>query len=224
MNLLELYKILFSSFGEQHWWPASSGRNKEFEICVGAILTQNTSWSNVEKAIHNLKKEKLLFLEALSKAEKKKIAELIKPALYFNQKAEYLQNFCRHIEKNYSGNLKEFFEKPSQELRKELLSIKGIGFETADSICLYAAQKPIFVIDAYTKRIISRAMGEKEKSYSELQEFFQKELPKNKQLYNEFHALLVCLGKNSCKKKNPLCSNCPINQKCVFANTHTAGK
>ncbi|MBU1120508.1 MAG: endonuclease III domain-containing protein [archaeon] len=212
MTPIQLYKKLYASFGSQHWWPASS----RFEVIVGAILTQSTSWNNVEKAIKNLRKAKLLNSRKIASAKKQKIAGLIKPALYFNQKALYLQEFCRYLGKNYNHNLNKLFSKELPALRKELLSLKGIGEETADSIILYAAEKPIFVVDAYTKRILKRIYGKGDLGYVEVQSFFHSALPKNTKLFNEFHALLVKLGKDYCKKNNPLCRECPVLNSCDF--------
>src|SRR3990167_362875 len=147
MHPRDLFDRLFAAYGPQHWWPAKT----RFEVCVGAILTQNTAWSNVEKAIANLRREKLLTLKALAAADKRELARCIRPAGYFNQKAGYLKNFCRHVEENHSGSLERLLAEPLPALRHGLLGIKGIGPETADSIVLYAAGKPSFVIDAYTR-------------------------------------------------------------------------
>lgn len=202
--LKQVYDKLFKAFGPQHWWPGET----DFEICTGAILTQNTSWKNVEKAIDNLKSNKLLSFEALKKVEDKKLALLIKPSGYYNQKAKKLKNFINHIAKYYDGSLEKLFK--SKTLREELLSINGIGPETADSMILYAANKPIFVVDAYTKRIFSR-LGYKQQSYEEFQKLFMENLTKDAKMFNEYHALLVNLGKNFCRKK-PLCQECPLNK------------
>jgi endonuclease-3 related protein len=212
MTPLQVYKKLFKAFGPQHWWPASSS----FEVIVGAILTQNTSWNNVEKAIANLKKERMLSIKKIALVNEKKLALLIKSAGYFNQKACYLKQFCQHLMKHFNGNLKKFFNREIEEVRKELLSLKGIGNETADSILCYAGNKPAFVVDAYTLRFMKRFYG-KNLSYLEAQEFFVSKLPNNTELFNEFHALLVELGKNYCKPK-PLCRECPLNEECRFFN------
>jgi len=205
MNKIKLiYDKLFEAFGPQNWWPGDT----DFEVCIGAILTQNTNWQNVEKAIKNLKDNKILSLKNLKEVNTKKLASLIRPSGYYNQKAKKLKNFVNYVYKNYNGSLKGFFG--SENLRSELLSINGIGPETADSIILYAAKKPIFVIDAYTKRIFSR-LGYAEQSYEALQELFMKNLGKNERLFNEYHALIVHLGKNLCKKV-PFCEDCPLNK------------
>ncbi|MBU2100186.1 endonuclease, partial [Candidatus Micrarchaeota archaeon] len=190
---------------------------QKLEVCFGAILTQNTSWLNVEKAIIELNKKELIDAEKIFSIKKQKLAETIRSAGYFNQKSGYLKSFCLHLKKyNYSVN--EFFSF-SPDLSKELLSIKGIGKETADSILLYSAQKPFFVVDAYTKRIISRLNGEKEKSYDELQNFFHSNLKNDSALFNEFHALFVEHAKQFCQKK-PLCKKCFLRKECVFGKNN----
>ena len=211
----QIYKTLLKAFGKQKWWPTTlEGKlhptyhgkkideKQRFEIVVGAILTQNTSWKNVEKAIFNLNNEKLIDKNKIKKANKQKIAKLIKPSGYFNQKAERLKIIA------------EFFSKNSKPTRDELLNVKGIGPETADSILLYAYNKPVFVIDAYTKRIFSR-MGvcDGKCGYDELQEMFHTNLPKKAKLFNEYHALIIELAKQNCTKK-PECKTCPINTIC----------
>lgn len=224
-----LFEKLFAEFGEQGWWPVTEksesiptyktrsalSAQQKFEVCTGAILTQNTSWGNVEKALQNLKKEKMLSCSALAKAKRKKIANLIRSSGYFNQKAERLQLFCRHIEKQHNGSLKKMFSLPTAELRKELLSLKGIGPETADSIILYAAGKPVFVVDAYTKRLNERLGLSKANDYSSLQGFFESALKKDARLFNEFHALIVRQCKETCRK-NPFCGNCVLRAECHY--------
>ncbi|MAG08411.1 endonuclease [Candidatus Woesearchaeota archaeon] len=227
-NLLDIYNKLYKKFDSQGWWPTTkegsikpSYHNKEpltetqrLEICFGAILTQNTNWKNVEKAIINLNKEKLIDIRKINKINQEKLAGLIKSAGYFNQKAIKLKIFCAHLLENYKGSFNLLFSKKIKELREELLSIKGIGPETADSIILYAAEKPIFVIDAYTKRIMSRLGYYNEKTgYDELQNLFMKNLPKDAKLFNEYHALLIEFGKQYCKKKTN-CNNCFITALC----------
>ncbi len=183
------------------------------------ILTQNTNWKNVEKAIVQLNKKQLINIKKIIKINNKKLAEIIKSSGYHNQKARKQKNFSLFLINNYNGNINEFFNNEIKILRIELLSINGIGPETADSIILYAAKKPIFVIDAYTKRIYSRIFNiEKELKYEELQNLFMENLEKNEKLFNEYHALLVELGKNICKKK-PLCDKCPINNSCNYYKT-----
>jgi endonuclease-3 related protein len=212
---LQIYKKLHSHFGPQNWWPAET----PFEVIIGAMLTQNTSWSNVEKAIENLKKQDLIDPEKLHNIENKKLEKLIISSGYYRQKTKKLKNFTTFLWKKYNGELKKLFDLPYSRLREELLSVKGIGKETADSIILYAAGKPVFVIDAYTKRVLSRVGITKEKDYDKLQKLFHKKLPQDTQLFNEFHALLVILGKNYCKR-NPKCNDCPLNQVCEYTKSY----
>ncbi|MBW2996203.1 endonuclease [Candidatus Woesearchaeota archaeon] len=202
MNKIQsIYKALHKKFGPQNWWPTSTN-NKQFEVIIGAILTQNTAWYNVEKALSNLEKEHLISIERIKSTRKDKIARLIKPSGYYNQKAERLKIVAN------------FFSKNKNPTREQLLAVKGIGPETADSILLYAFNKPIFVIDAYTKRIFSRiGMCKDRCEYHELQNIFHKSLKKSPKLYNEYHALLVELAKQNCTKK-PSCKTCPINKFC----------
>lgn len=189
----------------------------EEKVTNNNILTQNTSWKNVEKAIVELNKNSLIDVDKIIRIENKKLAEIIKSSGYHNQKAKKLKNFCSFLLKSYNGKLKLLFNNDIEKLRKELLSVNGIGPETADSIILYAAKKPIFVIDAYTKRIMQR-IGCKEYEYDELQELFMQNLNNSERLFNECHALLVELGKNICKKE-PLCGKCPINDLCSYYKT-----
>ena len=218
---------LFSKFGPQHWWPVTPEGNlhpeytggpknekQQLEICFGAILTQNTSWKNVEKAIINLNKNKLIDIKKIKNIKNKKLALIIKSSGYHNQKAKKLKNFCDFLLTDYNGSLKKLFKNNIEKLRNELLSINGIGPETADSIILYAAKKPVFVIDAYTKRVLNR-IGCKEKTYDGLQRLFMQNLPNSEKLFNECHALLVELGKSICKKE-PLCKKCPVNDNCDY--------
>ncbi len=206
-NLEEIYKRLLAKFGPQHWWP---GRTK-FEVMVGAILTQNTSWENVEKAIDNLRREKLLSPKGLKGIHASKLAALIRPAGYFNVKAKRLKNFIDFLFKEYNGNLKEMTKEYWVNLRIKLLSVNGIGPETADSILLYALEKPVFVVDAYTKRILSRHnLVNRRADYQTIQSIFMDNLNQDTKMYNEYHALLVRLGKELCRPK-PFCEICPLN-------------
>ncbi|MEM5792787.1 MAG: endonuclease III domain-containing protein [Candidatus Aenigmatarchaeota archaeon] len=214
--LLGLYDRLFKEFGPQNWWPAET----PFEVIIGAILTQQTSWKNVEKAIKNLKQSGYLNPEKLKDLEINKLEYLIKPSGYYRQKAKKIKNFIDFLWKRYDGKLGDFLDQRIDNLRNELLSIKGIGKETADSIILYAANKPIFVVDAYTVRIINRIGIFNEKEYDKVQEFFQKNLPLDVKIFNEFHALLVNLGKNYCKKKQPDCEKCPVNDICLHLRSN----
>ena len=226
-KIKKIYNVLLSKFGFQGWWPLTtkgfhpehhSGRPKaekhKFEIIIGAILTQNTNWKNVEKALYNLNRNDLIDIEKIDNIETKKLALLIRPSGYYNQKAKTIKNFSNFLFKNYDGNLNLFFKNNIGDLREELLSKHGIGPETADSIILYAAEKPTFVIDAYTKRIYSRIFNIK-LDYDGLKNIFENNL-KDKKIFNEYHALLVELGKNYCKNRNPLCGGCPVNKICTF--------
>jgi len=203
-----IYKRLYKEFGPQHWWPGDTA----FEVIAGAILTQNAAWTNVEKAISNLKRKRLLTPKALSKAKTSKIAKLIKPSGYYNIKAKRLRSFLDFLSKEFGLSVKKMISSDGLSLRKALLRVKGIGPETADSILLYAANKPFFVIDAYTRRILGRhKLIRKEATYEELQDMFMSKLPKSAKLYNEYHALIVRAGKELCRKK-PKCWKCPLNE------------
>jgi len=210
-----LYNKLLKFFGPQGWWPVEGKKlNAKLEICLGAILTQNTSWKNVEKALDNLRKNDLINLEKLVKISEAKLRTIIRSAGFFKQKSRYVESFVRYVAKH--KGLDRIFKKPLCTLRKELLKIPGIGQETADSILLYAACKPIFVVDAYTKRIFSRLGIIKNKaSYENIQRLVHRSIKPDVKIYQEFHALLVELGKNFCKRK-PLCSECPVRNKCEF--------
>lgn len=212
-KIKQLYGVLHKSFGSQNWWPTTT-KNRETEIVIGAILTQNTSWKNVEKAILNLKQNGLVDLRKLAAVETSKLARIIRPSGYYNQKARKLKAFGKHVVDNYMGDLRKLFAKDTGDLRSELLSIHGIGPETADSILLYAAGKPAFVVDAYTKRIFTRTgIIREDSSYDELQNLFKTNLPENTGMFSQYHALIVQLGKDVCRKK-PLCNNCPLNDGC----------
>ena len=216
-ELMRLYKLMWRRFGFLDWWP---GETKE-EVFIGAILTQQTTWKNVEKAIANLRKAKLLSVKGLSDADVSEISTHIKPSGYYRQKAMRLKGACSQIIKNY-GSLENLFSLETPDLRETLLNIKGIGPETADSITLYAAGKPTFVIDAYTKRIMARAFGTSETaSYYELKELFESSLKRDARLYNDFHAQFVELGKNYCKTK-PLCADCPVKGMCRYGKRNGA--
>ena len=207
-RLNRIFSRLYSVFGPQHWWPA----NSSFEVIVGAILTQNTSWVNVEKAILALKRAKCLSPRALLKCPPERLAKLIKSSGYYNIKAARIKNFLKFFFDSYAADIKRMRIKDFKVLRRQLLAVKGIGPETADSILLYALDKPVFVIDAYTRRIFSRhrILG-KDATYEQAQGIFMRNLKNNSRLFNEYHALLVRLGKDYCRKQNPECATCPLH-------------
>ncbi len=210
-----IFSILLKNYGQQYWWPIFNDKKgvfeyktgtpkddkERFEICIGAILTQNTSWKNVEQAIKNLKDNNLLTKEAIKKINIKKLESLIRCSGYYKQKAKKIKEFVK------------FLDSKKEITRENLLNVWGIGPETADSILLYAYNQPYFVIDAYTKRIFSRINNSKEPSYEELQFLFHKSIKKDYKLYNEYHALLVKHAKKYCKTKS-ICPKCPLNTFC----------
>ena len=205
-SFFQIYKILYNTFGPQHWWPGTS----PFEIMIGAILTQNTSWYNVGKAIENIKKARLLDPQKLLHHHKK-IPTLIKPAGFYKVKSKRLIAFLKYYVHKYNGHIGQMKPKKLSVLRDELLHIKGIGFETADSIILYAISRPIFVVDTYTRRIFSRHhFIDYNIPYDDIRILFESHVPRRVKLYNEYHALLVKLGKERCKKNEPLCDSCPL--------------
>ncbi len=206
--LMNYYAALNVRFGHRNWWPADS----PFEVCVGAILTQNTAWKNVAKAIDNLKQASALDPLIIYRMPVEELAQLIRPAGYYNVKALRLRNFIDHIIEKHDGDLYSCFASPVESLREELLSIKGIGKETADSIVLYAAGKPIFVVDAYTKRVLGRHKIITEKAdYDSIQRLFHTNLPMDEALFNDFHAQIVAVGHNYCKRR-PVCEICPLER------------
>lgn len=202
-----IYHKLYDCFGPQHWWPADNS----FEVMIGAILTQNTNWSNVEKALANIKQRKILNPRKLYNLADKEFTRLIRPAGYYNIKTKRIKEFIRFFISKYSANIRKISKVRLDVLRKELLSVKGIGPETADSILLYALNKPIFVIDAYTLRIFSRHnLLKEEAGYDDAQKLFMRNLNHNARLFNEYHALIVRLGKDYCRKSKPRCDVCPL--------------
>ena len=206
--LQRVFDLLYNHFGPQHWWPGDG----PFEVMVGAILTQNTNWSNVERAISNLKSRGLLDAESIDHCSETALSELIRPAGYYNVKAERLKAFVRYFVDRYDGDVKRMKNNPTEKLRKELLEIKGVGPETADSILLYALEKPVFVVDAYTKRVLYRHgfIETDGVDYHHVQRLFHKAVKRDVQLYNEFHALFVRVGKEFCRPR-PLCRGCPLS-------------
>ena len=212
MKLIKVYNKLYKQFGPQHWWPILSKTKKQqkFEICLGAILTQNTNWQNVEKAIRNLYKAKLLSPQKILQATAYSLQAKIKPSGYFRIKSKKLKTFSKMLVKDFDGDIDKLFKLPLNKAREKLLDTWGIGSETADSMLLYAGNKPIFVIDAYTVRL-AKCLGIKKLDYDSLQKHFMQNLPKSAKLYNEFHALIVRLGKEYCRTK-PICEKCLINK------------
>jgi len=205
-RIQEIYDRLAAHFGPQHWWPGET----PFEVMLGAVLTQNTNWRNVSQVIESLGREGLLSFEALDALPEEELAIRIRPSGYYNQKAGKLKRLFAAIREE-SADLEEFLGQDALALREKLLAVKGIGPETADSIVLYAAQQPVFVVDAYTYRILLRHdLISEEAGYEEIQEMFLCKLPSETALFNEYHALLVRLGKEHCKKSNPLCESCPL--------------
>lgn len=210
-QLQKIYSKIMARYGPQHWWPAET----PFEVIIGAILTQSAAWSNVEKAISNLKYAKALSPEALRQLSQSEVGKLIHPCGYYNVKSVKLKTFAHWLGEHYEDSLDKLFANDIGLLRQQLLSIYGIGEETADSIILYAGNKPVFVIDAYTRRIIDRlGLTSETHSYTAYQMLFSSNLPATSRLFNEYHALLVRLAKDVCRKA-PLCQNCCLNNMCV---------
>jgi len=205
-SLYEVYQRLYDAFGPQNWWPGES----PFEVLVGAILVQNTSWSNVEKAICRLREEGLMCPQKLYRLKDGELEELVKPVGYYRIKARRLKNVLHYLVVKHGGSLERMFALPIDQLRRELLNINGVGPETADSIILYAGNLPTFVVDAYTLRICARhGWVDSQIDYHTLKDFFESQLEPDVALYNEYHALLVRLGKDYCKKR-PRCDECPL--------------
>jgi endonuclease-3 related protein len=201
------YDALFRAHGPQHWWP---GRTR-FEIVVGAILTQNTNWSNVERAIAELRREKLLSVAAIERIPTARLGRLIRSSGYFRQKARKLKAFVNFLRGEYQGSLDKLFAVPTAELREQLLAVHGIGPETADSILLYAGKHPVFVVDAYTRRILERhQLVHPKATYEEIRSLFELSLPPSPPMFNEYHALIVRTGKHFCRKREPSCEQCAL--------------
>ncbi len=205
-RLADIYDRLYSRFGPQHWWPGDTA----FEVAVGAVLTQNTNWGNVEKAIRNLKSEGALNARRLHEMKPQRLASLIRPAGYYNIKAKRLKNFIDLLAGGYGGSMKRMAGEETTVIRQKLLDVNGIGPETADSILLYALEKPVFVIDAYTKRVLSRHnILDHDESYEDFQQLFHSDLERDAGLFNEYHALFVRVAKEYCRTK-PRCAGCPL--------------
>ncbi|NOX71427.1 MAG: endonuclease III domain-containing protein [Candidatus Micrarchaeota archaeon] len=206
--LIRIYNKLLSHYGNQNWWPAGT----RFEVIVGAILTQNTNWKNVEKAISNLKNVGKLNINSIVHMKRSELEELIKPSGFYRQKAERLQSFCSFILDNF-GSIESMFKTKPEKLRDIILMQNGIGPETADSILLYAGDLPFFVVDAYTRRLLKRVGIGRLESYEEIRHLFESNLPPDVRIYKEYHALIVELSKGFCKKK-PSCNGCPLTDIC----------
>ncbi len=205
--LIKIYRLLFDAFGPQHWWPGES----PFEVVVGAVLTQNTNWQNVERAIRNLREADLLEPRALYGVPVAELEELIRPAGYFRVKAQRLRNLLAFLVDRHEGSLEAMFAVGLPDLRRQLLEVRGVGPETADSILLYAGGLASFVVDAYTHRVFARhGWIDFDADYHRIQDYVQTELPFDAAMYNEFHALLVRLGKEYCRKAHPKCEECPL--------------
>jgi len=214
--LLAAYIALRRRFGHRKWWPAET----PLEMCIGAVLTQNTAWKNVTQAISNLKAAGAIDLFAIHEMPAEDLATLIKPSGYYNVKAKRLKSLVRHIVTRYNAELSSMLALPLGVLRKELLTVNGVGKETADSIILYAAQKPIFVVDAYTKRVLFRhGLLTGEGDYDTVQGYFHRHLPRDTSLFNDYHAQFVAVGKHYCKTK-PMCKECPLTE--VLPSPHLA--
>jgi len=205
------YQGLYDTYGPQHWWPGDC----PFEVCIGAILTQSTSWTNVEKAIGNMKDARILSIKGIRRVNSRKLAGLIRPSLYYNVKARKLKEFIRFLDEQYASDVNNMRKTEMAELRKQLLAVWGLGPETVDSMLLYAISKPSFVVDAYTRRIFSRlGLSHPHSTYDELKSMFEASLPKDVRLYNEYHALIVRHGKTVCKTK-PKCLECCLKKACA---------
>lgn len=218
-RLIEIYRRLLARFGPQHWWPAESA----FEIIVGAILTQSTSWANVRRALDNLKQAGALWAGGLAALDVERLAALIRPSGYYHGKALTLRAFMDMLDRDYGGDVDALLTLDAASLRRVLLATRGIGPETADDIILYAANQPVFVIDAYTRRILLRlALCSAQDRYGSLQALFEHNLPADAALFNEYHALLVHLGKTTCIKSAPRCPACPLRDLCPTGNAACA--
>jgi endonuclease III related protein len=205
----EYYNSLFTALGPQYWWPGKT----QFEVIIGAILTQNTAWTNVERAIANLRAAGLLRPAAIEKVPLRRLERLIRSSGYFRQKARKLKAFCEFLRAEYGGSLRAMLATPTLELRGKLLGVFGIGPETADSILLYGGEHAVFVVDAYTKRILQRHGWIHEKAkYDDVRWIFERQFPGNAARFNEFHALIVNAGKNFCRPQKPLCHECPLGR------------
>ena len=215
-RLREIFERLLDHFGPLHWWPAET----PFEVVIGAFLTQNTAWRNVEVAIDALRQAGALSPEGLAELSTEELQQCIRPAGYFRQKAERLHGFVSYLHAEHCGNLQRLLSGPLEETRRKLLSLKGIGPETADSILLYAGNYPSFVVDAYTRRLFARlGILQGDEDYETIRRLFMEQLPHDVDLYNEYHALIVEECKTFCLKRKPLCVPCPLNSICPTASS-----
>jgi endonuclease-3 related protein len=206
-RLQDLYRRLDRFYGDQHWWPGET----PFEVAVGAILTQNTAWVNVERAIANLKAADALTPDALRRLPADRLAALIRPSGYYNVKARRLRSFLKFLWDEYGGDVAAMAATPVETLREKLLTVGGIGPETADSIVLYACGLPTFVVDAYTRRVLLRhGLADEDAGYDDLKELFEANLPADVPTYNQYHALFVRVGKERCRPREPRCDGCPL--------------
>ena len=214
-ELLDVYRRMLAHFGPSRWWPAET----PYEVAVGAILTQSVSWKNVEQAIGALKARGLCDPHAMYRADPGLIAELIRPTRYFRQKTKKLLAFTKELVEVYGGSMERMLDGPTDEVRRRLRAIHGVGDETADSILLYAGGHPVFVVDAYTRRIFQRiGLLPEDARYGEVQAFFEQRLPRDTGLFNEYHALIVRLGNRYCRAKEPECPACPLAPVCAYVN------
>jgi endonuclease-3 related protein len=208
-TLEAFYDALYAAYGPRGWWPGET----RLEVMVGAVLTQNTNWTNVERAITNLKVAGVLDLDALNRMAESELAELIRPAGYFNVKARRLKALITWIAEAFDGDLDAMFARSTASLREGLLGVNGVGRETADSILLYAGQHVTFVVDAYTARVLCRhGLIDEDADYEQIKELFENHLPADKALFNEYHALLVEVGKRCCRPRRPRCDDCPLRE------------
>jgi endonuclease-3 related protein len=211
-RLLDVHQRLLAAYGPQGWWPGGAG---PFEVCVGAILTQSAAWTNVEMALARMRAAEVLSLDGLHRTPVEALAQIIRPSGYFNAKARKLKAFATHVHDGHGGDLAAMLTRPMEGLRPELLAVHGIGEETADDIVLYAAHQPSFVVDAFTRRILTRlGLAPPVDRYESYRALFMDALPEDTALYQEYHALLVRLAKEACAKRAPRCGGCPLRDIC----------
>ena len=221
-RLMGVYRRLLAAYGPQGWWPGGAG---PFEVCVGAILTQSAAWINVEMALLRMRAAEVLSLHGLHRTPVEELAQVIRPSGYFNAKARKLKAFAAHVHDVYGGDLGAMLARPLAALRPELLAVHGIGEETADDIVLYAAHQPSFVVDAFTRRILSRlGLGPPADRYESYRTLFMSALPGDAALYQEYHAQLVRLAKEACAKREPRCGGCPLLDLCPTGREWAAGR